>query len=141
MQYDPRFPNVGEVCEGLLPFTLLGALSGKWKIVTRSGIEIPSLHYFIGSGITNPVCGVINDDVENWTIEGKYFSDRNNSAYDLFLKKKTVIKWVNLYKSMHPREPIACAHDTYDSAVNGAKSNCPPIQQLIAKAIRIEYEE
>lgn len=127
--------------ERSIPWELSKALSGKWKIVTRSGIEIPSVHFFEGSDITNPVCGVINGHVENWTVEGKYFSDRDNSAYNLFLEKKTVVKWVNLYRGPNDigeRDAIACLHPSEESAQSG---KLPSDYKQIARAIRIEYEE
>lgn len=127
--------------EGSIPWELSKALSGKWKIVTRSGIEVPSVHFFEGTYITNPVCGVINGDVENWTVQGMYFSDRNNSAYDLFLKKKTVVKWVNLYREpgvLNDRDAIACLHTSEESALSG---KFPSEYKQLARAIRIEYEE
>lgn len=130
MPYNPHvFPYKEEKYAGMLSFELSKALSGKWKIVTRSGIEIPYVHFFEGSDITNPVCGVMNGDVENWTVEGKYFSDRNNSAYDLFLKKKTKVVWANVY-------PTGLVFNTEEAA--DYYSARPRIS---GKAIRIEYEE
>jgi len=80
------------------PFNLTDAIAGK-PVVTRNGKPITEIHLFKECKSKYNVCAVIEGDINNFTLDGKFWKDRDAiHEYDLFMasEKKTV--WVNVYK-------------------------------------------
>jgi hypothetical protein len=65
------------------------------KVVTRDGREVTELSKF---NTYRKLClyGVVDDEVECWTIDGQY-SERGTSNMDLYLVGKVRRAWSNIY--------------------------------------------
>jgi hypothetical protein len=66
------------------------------KVVTRDGREVTQLSKF---NTYRKLClyGVVDDEVECWTIDGQY-SEIGMSDMDLYIEGKVQSIWVNVYK-------------------------------------------
>jgi len=66
------------------------------KVVTRDGREVTQLSKF---NTYRKLClyGVVDDEVECWTIEGYYMDGCNTVNMDLFIEGKARRAWVNIY--------------------------------------------
>lgn len=98
------------------PFNLEEALNGA-KVVTRDGDEVTQLHKYNIIKKLHCLCGVLNDEIISWTINGEYLGSDNYHSRDLFLVVEPKRFWVNLYqndllgihlgKKMHPTKEDA----------------------------------
>lgn len=85
-----------EIPKGCKPFNLEAAMNGA-EIVTRDGRPVKFGAYNEDAQNDNVIIGWIGKDVFSWDINGKRLPF-GRSDYDLFLKSRTVTKWVNVYK-------------------------------------------
>jgi hypothetical protein len=100
----------------LIPFDLERWKAGDFKrVVTKEGKEVSELTYF-GSATkdTWPLVGVLEKDVQSWTIDGTFFNIERNSQSILMLEveDKTLEGWVNVYEdefgpSVHETKAMA----------------------------------
>jgi hypothetical protein len=69
------------------------------KVVTRDGREVTQLSKF---NTYRKLClyGVVDDEVESWTIDGQY-SEIGMSNMDLFLEGKLTRGWLNIYRNKY----------------------------------------
>ena len=85
----------------LVAFDLERWQKGNCKVVTKSGKEVSDLTYF-GSATkeTFPLVGVLENDVQSWTINGGFSINKRDSVLDLLLEveDKTLEGWVNVFK-------------------------------------------
>jgi hypothetical protein len=65
------------------------------KVVTRDGREVLELTKFENLGEL-PLVGVVDGDLETWSIKGKYSRDIASNM-DLFIVGEVQSIWVNLY--------------------------------------------
>lgn len=113
------------------PFDLEKALAGD-PVVTRDGREVTSLHLFDCEGYAHPLMGVCDGQILSWTKDGGYFDPTNYHINDLFMKSKTVVKWVILKKNGYWN-----CYDSKDKAELGSSEYIC----IGNKAHRIEWEE
>lgn len=76
-----------------IPFDLEKALAGA-KVVTESGLEVTQLTRFDAPESMYHLFGVIEGDVHNWTLDGKYNLDRPDSEYNLRMAQVQQEFWV-----------------------------------------------
>jgi hypothetical protein len=86
------------------------------KVVTRDGREVTQLSKF---NTYRKLClyGVVDDEVECWTIDGQY-SEQETGNMDLFLEGKVQSVWVNVYKSDKQNILVTGTYKTKESAMN-----------------------
>jgi hypothetical protein len=80
-------------------FDLEKALNGA-KVVTRDGHEVTQLTKFESVNDDYPVLGVLDNNLQAWTRQGKFNTNHEESDADLFLAVEPQRKWVNLYKDV-----------------------------------------
>lgn len=78
------------------PFNLEEALNGA-KVVTRNGDEVTQLHKFNVKKF-HCLCGVLDEDILSWTINGEFWDKENNHSRDLLLVVEPKKFWVNMYQ-------------------------------------------
>lgn len=77
------------------PFNLQEALAGK-PVVTRQGDPVTQLHKFDVQGHFS-VAGVLSGAVQNWTEQGKLYTNQEH-GYDLFMASEKRTEWIVLWK-------------------------------------------
>jgi hypothetical protein len=105
----------------LIPFDLERWKKADFKrVVTKQGKEVSDLTYFkSATKDTWPLVGVLEKDVQSWTIDGTFFNIERNSQSILMLEveDKTLEGWVNVYQDKlginvfsSKEEAIMCSH-------------------------------
>lgn len=77
------------------PFNLEEALNGA-KVVTRDGDEVTQLHKFNVKKF-HCLCGVLDEDILSWTIDGEFWDKEHNHNRDLLLVVEPRRIYVNVY--------------------------------------------
>jgi hypothetical protein len=80
----------------LQKFDLEKALNGA-KVVTRDGHEVTQLTKFESVNDDYPVIGVLDNNLQAWTTQGKFNTNHGESDADLFLAVEPQRVWVNVY--------------------------------------------
>jgi hypothetical protein len=78
-------------------FNLERALAGD-PVITRNGKEVTQLAKFNIQRDKQCLIGVLNHELERWTVDGNYFLSETESEQDLFMKPKENAIWINVYK-------------------------------------------
>jgi hypothetical protein len=106
------------------------------RVVTRDGLEVTQLSKF---DTHRNLClyGVVNDEVECWTIDGQYL-ERRTSNMDLFLVGKVQSIWVNIYRKSNNGE-MYIGSQRYKSKQNAINAVSKEDQEYI-KTIEITDE-
>jgi hypothetical protein len=81
----------------LQKFDLEKALNGA-KVVTRDGHEVTQLTKFESVNDDYPVIGVLDNNLQAWTTQGKFNTNHGESDADLFLAVEPQRVWVNVFK-------------------------------------------
>jgi hypothetical protein len=86
------------------------------RVITRDGREVTQLTKF---ETYDKFClyGVVDDEVECWTIDGQY-TDNSSCSMDLFLVGKVRRAWVNVYKNDNQNFVLSNTYKTKESAIN-----------------------
>jgi hypothetical protein len=95
------------------------------KVFTRDGREVTQLTKF---ETYDKFClyGVVDDEVECWTIDGQY-TGNSSCSMDLFLESKVQSVWVNVYRKCWDGE-IFIGNNRYKShedAIEDVRENDP----------------
>ncbi len=110
-------------------FDLEKALNGT-KVVTRDGREVTQLSKF---NTYRKLClyGVVDDEVECWTIDGQY-TDNSSCSMDLFLESKVESVWVNVYSNIHSHTLTSEWFKTKEEAIEAIQEipNIPYIKTI-----------
>jgi hypothetical protein len=97
-------------------FNLEKALNGA-KVVTRDGREVLEFTKF--ENIKDyPLVGVLDSQIQSWTIEGNYLDDCNELNADLFIEGKVKSVWINIYKSDKQNLLVSGTYKTKETALN-----------------------
>lgn len=116
----------------LVAFDLERWQKGNCKVVTKSGKEVSDLTYF-GSATkeTFPLVGVLENDVQSWTINGGFSINKRDSVLDLMLEveQKTLEGWVRVYKGRFGNS----VYKSYEAARD-------TIDPTFVTIIKIEYQ-
>ena len=78
------------------PFNLEEALNGA-KVVTRNGDEVTQLHKFNVKKF-HCLCGVLDEDILSWTIDGAFWDKENSHSRDLLLVVEPKRIYLNVYE-------------------------------------------
>lgn len=80
------------------PFNLTDALAGK-PVITRDGRAVTKLTNFQTTEF--PLIGVVEggETASFFRLDGKFFNNEADSAFDLFMKTTTRTLYVNLWKN------------------------------------------
>jgi len=106
------------------------------KVVTRDGREVLELTKFENLGEL-PLVGVVDGDLETWSIKGKYSRDIASNM-DLCIVGKVQSIWVNIYKKSNNGE-IYIGSQRYKSKQNAINAVSKGNQEYI-KTIEITDE-
>jgi precorrin-2 methylase len=110
----------------LIPFDLERWQKGDFKrVLTNSGKEVSYLTYFeSATEDTFPLVGVLENEVESWTINGVFSTIQNSSLLNLMLEveDKTLEGWVNVYEdklggTVFADKDTAIRHKFYDNYI------------------------
>ena len=96
-------------------FNLEEALAGK-PVVTSQGLAVTQIVYFEKTHNAYQVFGVVNGEVESWTIQGKYNQKYDNHNKDLFMLSEKKSIWINVYQDGNGKLWTSGDHDTRDLA-------------------------
>ena len=113
-------------------FNLERALAGE-PVITRDGREVTQLAQFDMKQGKQCLIGVLDYDLERWTVEGNYFLNKTEAQGDLFMKPKENAVWVNIYKDIDGR--LYVGRDSYCSEAD-AKSEGGALYNYV-KTIKI----
>jgi hypothetical protein len=80
-------------------FDLEKALNGA-KVVTRDGHEVTQLTKFESVNDDYPVIGVLDNNLQAWTTQGKFNTNHGESDADLFLAVEPQRVWVNVFTTI-----------------------------------------
>ena len=97
------------------PFNLEEALAGK-PVVTRQGIPVTQIVHFKNVNNRYEIFGVLNNEIESWTILGEYNKSLNNHARDIFMLPEKKSIWVNVYKGYDNEVVLGDHYPTLDRA-------------------------
>lgn len=115
-------------------FNLERALAGE-PVCTRDGKDVTQLARFDIKQGKQCLIGVLDYELERWTIEGNYFLNKTEAQADLFMKPKENVIWVNVYKNSFNALLIGVAHETEEEA---KKQKTPDnFDAIYIKTIRI----
>jgi hypothetical protein len=78
-------------------FNLERALAGE-PVCTRDGRDVTQLVVF-NLKSTDSLYGVLDGELDRWTINGFYYLNKIISEHDLFMKPKENAIWINVYKN------------------------------------------
>ena len=106
------------------------------KVVTRDGREVLELTKFENLGEL-PLVGVVDGDLETWSIKGKYSRDIASNM-DLCIVGKVQSIWVNIYKKSNNGE-MYIGSQRYKSKQNAINAVSKGNQEYI-KTIEITDE-
>ena len=106
------------------------------KVVTRDGREVTQLSKF-DTYLNLCLYGVVDDEVECWTIDGQYYP-RGTSNMDLYIVGKVQSIWVNIYKKSNNGE-MYIGSQRYKSKQNAINAVSKEDQEYI-KTIEITDE-
>jgi hypothetical protein len=77
-------------------FNLQEALAGK-PVISREGKQVTQLHLFnINESSTYSLFGVVDNDIQSFTKDGKWDKNSNEGSRDLFMEPE--VAYVNVYK-------------------------------------------
>ena len=96
-------------------FNLEEALAGA-KVVTRDGDEVTQLHKFDATE-KHPLCGVLDGQIQSWTINGNYWDSGEPHYRDLFIAVEPERMWTNLYRSVHETLYVYGNYKTKENAL------------------------
>ena len=82
------------------------------RVITRDGREVTQLSKF-DTYLNLCLYGVVDDEVECWTIDGQYYP-RGTSNMDLYIVAKVQSIWVNVYKNQKDGK-ISIGYNQYKS--------------------------
>lgn len=99
------------------PFNLEEALNGA-KVVTRIGREVTQLHKFDVEK-SHCLCGVLDEDILSWTINGEFWDKENINSRDLLLVVETKKVYANVYEI---NNEIVVSHLTYANRETAIKN-------------------
>jgi hypothetical protein len=77
-------------------FNLERALTGE-PVCTRDGRDVTQLVVFNLTS-TDSLYGVLDGELDRWTINGFYYLNKTISEHDLFMKPKENAVWINVFK-------------------------------------------
>lgn len=82
----------------LLPFDWKIALNNPEKIVTRDGRRVTQIVKFdLKNEYDQPICGVIDGQVQFWYENGVYMVGGQVSSTDLFIEAELKQCWINVH--------------------------------------------
>lgn len=120
------------------PFDLVKALAGE-SVVTRDGQAVTQLTNFDAFDSEHCLVGVVCGTMVTWDKQGRYFDERQESEYDLFMATKKRTVWANIYPTPAPYTQLfgnASIFDTEEAADEAGAAN-----RLGNKAFPVEIEE
>jgi hypothetical protein len=87
------------------------------KVVTRDGREVTELSKF---NTYRKLClyGVVDDEVECWTIDGQYSEGVVISNMDLFIEYQVQSVWVNVYRNKYNSVYTGQSYTSKEHALN-----------------------
>jgi hypothetical protein len=104
------------------PFNLEEALSGK-PVVTRQGLPVTKIVHFENTHNDYQLFGVVDNQIESWTIQGKYYKIYDSHNKDLFMLPEKKSIWVNVYEGFDNEIVLGTQHPTSDRAKSQISSH------------------
>jgi hypothetical protein len=95
-------------------FDLEKAINGA-KVVTRDGHEVTQLTKFESVNDDYSVLGVLDNNLQAWTRQGKFNTNHGECDADLFIAVEPKSIWVNVY-ILHDTIKTGGNYDTLEAA-------------------------
>jgi len=118
-----------------LPFDLETALKHPERVVTRDGRKVEQLVEFKPQNDKLPVYGLLDGEIESWSIDGVFRLNRIESNCDLFLLPEVKECWLNIYVWKSNGEFAVVVNNSQEEA-NTQKGNGIDLYTFI-KTIRV----
>ena len=92
-------------------------------VITKLGIELKQLTVF-ETNDDSYIYAITDGALRSWSIDGRYYDNKDESSFDLYMKPKMMSGFINVYEGSHATKEIA------DRAAADDRTGCIDLSQF-----------